>query len=293
MTSITINNTTTTLIPSSWDEMTQSQLLAIASMVNTPLPEYEFKIKALLIFTGWKLHSLASLRESGVVLVINKKKYRLLPWQFNEMCRKLDFLFKETETKNGKIIHINSKLTHNLFPYIRCGVWLQRLRPLYGPANRLYNLTFGEYLTSDNFFRRYVATGKNEFLDKLIATLYRHQDSNYDPFSVNYRGDRREPFNEFTVEKRVKYVKKINISTKIAIMLWFNGCIVHLAEMFPLVFGSKGAGKDKFGSLTIIDSLTNGDVTKSKVVREQYLWDVMVHLEQTLKQHNDYKNKMK
>lgn len=287
-------NSIKTWIPNTWDELNRKQLLQIAALTMETLPEYDFKIKALLILTGWKLQPVDYTKKRfGVYVICQKQKFRLLPWQVAAICRKLDFLLSETETKNGKVIRINSKLTCNLLPYINPGIWYQRLRPLYGPSDRLYNLTFGEYLTADNFFRRYVATSDHQFLDKLIATLYRPQDGCYDPDDVTYRGDRRQPFNEFTVEKRCKRVQKLTPETKTAIVLWFNGCLAHIATMFPNVFSGKGSGKDKFGSLTLVDHLTNGDVTKSEAVRKQYLWDVLVHLENAITAHKDMTEKLK
>jgi len=290
MTTLTINNAPCK-IPSGWNEMTREHMLFLADLMATPLPEHDFKMKMLLAFTGWKLLPAKS-DEPGALVVFNKEVYRLEPWQFTAICDKLNFLFDETEHENGKVIRVNSKCTTNHFPHIRSGLWFRWVRRLYGPSDRLYNLTFGEYIAADNFFRRYVATGKVEFLDKLIATLWRNEDRNYQPNEFTYRGDRREPFNEYTVNTRMNKVRGLPMNMKVAILLWWNGCINHLAEQFPHVFNGGGT-KSKFGSLALVDALTSGDVTKSKQVRRQFLWDVMVHLEQTMISHNEQMEKMK
>ncbi len=278
-------NTTLCTIPATWDEMTREQLLFVAGLTMNPLPVHEFKIKVLIHFAGWKLAPITKFHPSeGVYVIIKGEMFRLLPWQINKMAEKLDYLFTETETRDGKIVNINPKLGTNLLPKLRCGVWYKRLRPLHGPANRLYNVRFGEFIAADNFFRRWVATKQDEFLDKLIAVLYRPADSNRKPESRNYHGDRRTKFNEHNVNKRAKQTGRMNPVKKLAVALWYNGCLHHLAANFENCF-TGGGSKSKFGSLTLVQALTNGDVTKSRTIRNEYLWDVFVHLEQTMINH--------
>jgi hypothetical protein len=285
MTNITLNNRACA-IPAAWDEMTRQQLLFVAGLTMNPLPVHEFKIKVLIHFAGWKLAPLPVMNPDDGVYVLHKgEMFWLKPWHITAMCEKLDFLFTETETRDGKIVNINSKLGTNLLLKLRCGVWYQRLRPLYGPANRFYNVRFGEFIAADNFFRRWMATKQDEFLDKLIAVLYRPADRNEKPDSRNFHGDRRQPFNEHNINSRAKQVSRISPVVKMAVALWYNGCLHHLSVNFPHCFGGGGNQKSRFGSLTLVQALTNGDVTKSRTVRNEYLWDVFMHLEQTMINH--------
>ena len=270
--------------PDAWNELSRRQLLSITDLMQFNMPETEFKVKVLFLLTGWKM------KKHGEYYKIKAKKneYILAAWQIVEMCKKLDWLFKETETKNGKIINVNATLTRCTIPHFS-----HHLRKYYGPADRLYNITFGEYIAADNYFSGYVETGNSGFLDKLVATLYRCKDPKYTPNSYEARGDIREPFNPNTIDARAKRISGIPQNIKMAIMLFFNGCKIHLSDTFTEVFTSKPGRKNKFGGLSLVAALTNGDVTKSKTVRKQYLYDVMINLDETARSHRQHLEKMK
>jgi hypothetical protein len=279
MTEITVNGHKT-IIPTTWNELSKKQLLRVADFLDQRLTEFDFKVKMFFVLSGWKLN------EYGVK--IGRKYHNIVAWQFVELSKKAAFLLTETETKDERITFIQSKLTCNCVPEFRC-----RFRRYYGPADRLYNLTFGEYIVADNYYTRYLETRNVEFLDKLMATLYRRKDKEYDPESSLYRGDKREPFNSHTVEARAKKLSRMDINLKLAVMLLFQGCKNHLSNVFREVFTPSGGSPSRFGALSLVDALTNGDVTKSETVRNQYLWDVMVHLENTIRTHRELKEKQK
>jgi hypothetical protein len=279
MTEIKVNGHTTT-IPANWNELTKQQLVRIAGLMGDRMPEYDFKLKAFFILTGWKI--------TRTHVFIGKKKANIAVWQFVELVKNVEFLLTEHEKKEEKVIFIQSKLHKNCISAIR-----RRLRNYYGPSDRLFNLTFGEYIVADNYYSKFVESRDGEFLDKLTATLYRRKDPEYCPESSLYRGDIREPFNSHTVEARAKKFKTLDADLKNAVMLFFQGCKHHISTVFSEIFTSTGGTPSRFGAMSLVDALTNGDVTKSETVRNQYLWDVLVHLDNTARTHRELKEKQK
>ncbi len=279
MTSIKINDYTTE-IPASWNELDRKMLLALASMLNEKYVEYDFKIRALFILSGWKLISPIA----NTTLYRVRLKYRKKAWvneqQMLALCENIGFLLKKSENKKQTVFNVAPRLTKNLIPNIRI-----LYKKYYGPADALYNLEFGEYLTAENYFTQYLKTSDEGALDKLIATLYRRQDKDFDPEEFNYRGDRREPFNYHNIDARARKLSKIDKPLKLAIMLFYEGCRAHIAKLFPTVF--TGTGKiNRYGSLSLVDMLTNGDVTKHTAIKKGFLYDIMVHLQNTAELHD-------
>lgn len=274
-----------TTIPSGWNDLNKKQLLAITSLINKPIEYMEFKAKVLFAFTGWKLSQSAP---EYYIIKTKKHDFTVALWQIVEILDAMDWFFKSTETKAGKLLHINATIT-------RCTIthFSVNLRKYYGPADRLYNITFGEYLAADNYFSRYMETKEPGFLNKLVATLYRPKDKKYTKTGYDARGDIREPFNDNNIEARAKKISKIPEHVKQAILMFFNGCKIALSETFTEVFSEKSGGKNKFGGLSLVAALSGGDVTKSKIVREQYLYDVMVSLDETTRSHREIIKKAK
>ncbi len=285
MTTIRINNYETE-VPDVWNEITRKQLLIIAEIMQDRLPVDEFLTKMLFVFTKWKLKR----KNDDFVLIIKKNKLHFQSWQILKMLEPLSFMVSSIESENGEVCNINAKISINTTPYFK-----HKGKRFYGPSNMLFNLTFGEFITADMYFTGYMKNNDPELLNKLFATLYRRKDKDFNLNAFNYRGDKRELFNSHTVQRRSEVLKDAPQNLKMATLLFFNGCKIHLASVFTNVFEGGKSGSNKFGGIGLVAALNNGDVTKSETIRQQYLYDVLVHIDNTTRAYNEYlqKNKTK
>ena len=209
--------------------------------------------------------------------------------QITGMVSTLDFLFREqhiTGDFNAQVL--DSTLSVNLLPTFK-----HRFTRFYGPADKLFNITFKEFIVAETLFRNYSQSQDDSFLSKLIATLYRPKTKNADTLSFEFNGDVREPFNDHIIEARGKRMDSLNPSYRFAIALYYQGCRKFLHTQFSNVFsGSSSSGSSNHrGYLDLVNSLTNNDVTKTEEVRNSMLFDVLVHLENVLKEQKQAKSK--
>lgn len=116
-----------------------------------------------------------------------------------------------------------SNLTKNHFFKLENG-WV-------GPLDDFNDFTAGEYLWTDLFYRNYKA-GDNNALNALIATIYR-------PIVKG----KRVPLSHLDIDKREAYIKNLPDSTKIAILLYYEGCMKMQYEAYSDAFsGGSDAG---------------------------------------------------
>jgi hypothetical protein len=279
--------------PSKWDDLNKSQLFDVIKLLLSGLSETEFKLKSFLKLLNLKVAIQKPAAHGGELLYQLKAKknkpFFLSDQQLYELTKGLDFFTKEVKTELGvSVITPNSELTKNLVPFISHG-----FRKYYGPADRLFNLKFDEYLLCETNLSNYLKSQSEKDLNKLVATLYRLEDTEYNPEKHTYRGDRREPFNDHLINARALKFRKLSPVIKISVLLYYQGCQKFLEIQFPNAFNppkKKKSGNNKLGFLGLIDALTEGDVTKTEMIRKSYLYDVMARLESAALQYIEFEN---
>ena len=240
--------------PRSWNDLTRAQILFICELFSRGKEENNFLTRiALHVF---KLKPLKALREGEFFLFLQgRKRIILSPEQVTSLSKKFSWL-KET-----------SDLTKQKLPEVRIG-----LRKYYGPDDKLFNLTFAEYQTAENFYLAFNKTRDQKYLDLLVATLYRRQIKNYRRIrnATAFKGDRREDFNDYLVESRVKKIRRLNIAKKFAIYQYFMGCMSHLQKTYPLVIQESKAiaGTDKIYNHTMLIEFLKGDDINADPLKE-------------------------
>lgn len=122
-------------LPETWNELTDSQLIAIAPLYFQALSENQFKLQAL------------------ACLIDNK----ILAYLDAEYIMQL---FPCIEFLTGKI-----ELTQQKFS----GIY----NNLVGPAPAFDNMTVAEYISADNHFREFLKNGSDESLNEFFACLFR------------------------------------------------------------------------------------------------------------------------
>ena len=129
-------------------------------------------------------------------------------------------------------------LTVNRFPMIQVSRW----KKLYGPAEAMSNSSFGEFIMADSYCMNYIQTGKVEWLDKLIACLYRPKKANYDPSDVAFDGDIREGFNNNNLSSRLEDIGSLKLELKHALLTFFISSKNHFAATYTHLFVRGGKG---------------------------------------------------
>lgn len=70
------------------------------------------------------------------------------------------------------------------------------------------------------------------WLNRLVATLYRPIDKRKE----KHAEDRRIPLTDAGIRFRLAIVNKIDLSTKLAVLMWFDGCRAQIIQAFPAIF---------------------------------------------------------
>lgn len=186
---------------------------------------------------------------------------------------------------------------------------IHRYKGLTGPADALTNCTFFEYKQAYSAWIQYQETKQDEFLDEMIAVLYRPQVK----FAWirkrqrDFSGDSREPIsvntNPLILERRIRKVSGWPHYIKYGIWLWFTACMDFLRTGKPIVDGIeldlsilyKGEGGSVgIGLAGIIYSLAEsgvfGDVEQTGNTN---IYDVFARLYQVKLQMDQAKEKSK
>jgi len=196
------------LIPSKWDELNKKQLIKMAWLSVTTLNTGNLKKIAFLVLT---MH----------LSLMEKIRFYFFYFVQSNLTEKADMLkFVDSFTKSGN-------MSIQKIPLLRYkNVLLQ------GPKDGLSNSCLYEFIEAESHFYWYMSNNKEEHLDALISVLYRPIDKRKAKTSL----DRRIPLEEFDTSSIKMAVSKIDRHTKLAIMIWFDGCRMNLYNQFPNLF---------------------------------------------------------
>jgi hypothetical protein len=260
--------------PQSWNELTTRQLLYVCRLFMLKYREYEFKLFVFLKFTGAR--ALPEKIIAGHVywfFKLKKQRFSLSIDELNSFLASFDYLLAD------------SKLTTNRFPSLRI-----LLKRYWGPENKMYNVTFLEFLSVEATIQKYHTSKNPLYLRQLAAILYRKQVKPYNPASPDYQGDRREKFNDYTFQKRAKRFGFLDTRKLYAIYIFYIGCRNHIMEKHPNLFESKttdaAAPADVVKNLrSIVFALNGGDITLNTEIYNTKVWEVFGQLENTIVEH--------
>lgn len=202
--------------PENWNECTLSQLLGIYSLL---LPN---------TIIGPK-----SLAKTIVVLkLINARFYRFRFLRKFEKLPKhmiIQVFFPIVE----KLLEKNT-LTEFKLKHFR--VWFKKY---YAPADGLANITIEEFRFLDPMYVNYKKTGETHWLDGIVGILYRKKREDYNPTSVDYKGDIREDFNEHQIIRNSKIASKLSLEKRQLIFLTYEGCRNEIIDSCSNLFNSE------------------------------------------------------
>lgn len=205
-------NKTNYPLPSRWDELTANQVIKIAWLSTQRLDRIKLAKLLFVVLTG------------------------SLPW-WKRVRLQWFYFFRANVTERGDLIFLTrsfaefTQFTAQKLPKIggKCV-----LKPTwYGPSTALANATLWEYVKAEQYFTRYLKDRNEEWLNKLVAVLYRPRRRDYDP---QVHEDRRVPLIDTTIPFRARQIARRPLPERIAILMWFDGCRSQIIRMFPLIF---------------------------------------------------------
>jgi hypothetical protein len=245
--------------PEKLGECSPAQFVEISKMAGIADPSFEDKVLLL-----------------SRIINIPRWAFRKLTAEQLEMFL-VDAYLLSTDTLTDKWFIKSIKIKNNI---------------LYGPNDQWMNLCFGEFIYADTAFICYMQKPDNNFLNKLIAALYRPMfyTKMYDPYST---GDHRQPYNEYLIEDLSKAIERVAPLVKNAILYNYSIMRKQIEKMYPNVFPKSTEKESKSkskhtGSWTTIVLNIAPNVINVKDVEQLPMHLVLTDLDEKIKR--DKKN---
>ena len=235
-------------LPKKWIDLKQGQLEAVAGFFLRYKDKTEFLTHCFFLFSGWKLLG---------------SKY--------QAANEGEYYFRKNKGKPFSIHVEIFRIIVNELSWIFNRFWIcsyvPPIRNFTTPNLYLYDVSFERYLAADNHFQIFSASGDPEFLDKMIAVLY------------------RKDFRQMDMEKEIKRLKGIPLRNKYAVFIWYSGVKTWIREKYPWLYNNQsGTGEENPDEvfLKILSALNNGDITLNKRILETPVHQALYELNQKI-----------
>lgn len=288
------NNKTITL-PSCWEECTREEsdyiLKRAFEVVSGQIDIPTFRVYVFAHLTGFQItpgYYVTKRLARDHHEEINANIYRLA----EQLCS-WPFAAAPAIDGNPAKQELNIDTVKNLLPVITVGDNI-----LYGPADVLGDLTFGEFRAAIREMDAHIAAAKDpdtasealDAINRFMAVLYRPGANK-----------RRTPFDANETDKYTTLTKKIPLWQKQATLLWYSYCIkyiqtediiidgqtINLSILFPKSSGGTGTAKKGIGWAGLLfDVAKEGIFGDAEKTDKAGLFDILIYL---YKNHHDNK----
>lgn len=257
-------------IPTSWDELTPKQLLFVAGMWK------HWKLLSSItepLLSDKYAREIFKQRLGLLIVLLDIPSYKFWDKSYKAF-KALGYDDIATLLKHTDFIFAGNSLTVNSF---------QEIGGYYGPGEKLNYVSIEEFGFVETFYLLYLKTEDDQYLHKLISSLYRKSDSE----NYNKRGDKRKPFSPHYISEGEAWASKLDYKKKQAILLYYMGCRAYLEKVYTYVF-KKSAGKTtettNYAEL-LIDLAGDkfGDYEKTKATSAR---DILFFMDNTLKRES-------
>jgi hypothetical protein len=242
--------------PEKWDELTEKDILAI-SRANFMLGDKEVK---------------------KIYLACH---FLNLPF----------FIFKKMSLSDVNHVyeHINTLLDENTLAKTLVKEFHIRGADFIGPADYGANICFLEFIKADSYYGQFTKSKNLDFLNLLVATLYRPLRDDLDEEHIAFNGDMRTPFNEFHIKERAKKMKRVQLAHRYAILLQYAGLRQWIQNKYPETFRERKSSK--FGWSGVIVSLAGEKFGDDDAVANKNIHAIFTHLEMSSIEADKYNSK--
>ena len=279
------------------------EIIGKSTVLEFPETAHEFNREQVLSFAF-----LTSLYQSNKI-TYTQYKTRLV-YSFLNLKRTADFSKEENEPiaeniqqigvlvddyfnikiENGKEI----KLIKNDFLLQKLNTVTANGHTFHGPKDALLNTVYGEYLQLISALNDFSRTGEEQFLDKIVATIYRPKKENYERIfnHPSFDGDIREKFNPNLTNHYTATLATLPHHVKFAIYLYVASSQYFIANNTALDIGGgntidltmlfETSTVSQPNSLGMVGTLYSLAETKvfgaAKDVAEQNTYDILAFL---------------
>lgn len=169
-------------------------------------------------------------RKEAIRIKLNKNlKNQKILFNVYRIAESLHTFFEEDIIEGHRTFIPKTDTTKNLLPKIRTSFFK---RALYGPSDAITDISFREYEDANYVFRKYIETQSTDYLNDLIAILYRPKKSFLwiRKLLSSYNGEARQKYNKSKLENRVKQIAKLPLEYKLAVFYFFYSCEKFIHE---------------------------------------------------------------
>lgn len=263
----------THVIASEWNELSPAQLRKIMRVIWTG-NDLHCRFKLFRILTGWswrRLYLITGIYYIKQVDLISQLPFfnKLIEKYLNNCARLFDAIIDSTQ-----FLFLTNDLNKNIIPIYK---------GFYGPDDEIRNLKMGEFTFSELAFIAWKKSKDPQYLDELVAILYRPGRKNYDQ-KKNVEGDHREPFNPNLTAFYKKKVAGWPADLKLSIATFYMGCREKKILDNERVFSSTGDGEESlYGLWSVMRNVAKaghfGDFDK---VQDQFVDTILMELNEVV-----------
>lgn len=234
-------------IPSQWSELTQEELCMVLQVIATLSDLNMNDVKAAVLL---RLNNMAVIRRTAEGWLCRKEEgYFILGEEYlPDLFDMLSYL-ERPEDMTDRI--------HAIGKHEAVDMWLKKLK-------------FGLYLTLENYYQAYLASRKQELLEKMTRVLYDIEDST--------------PIEGWHM---------------IGTFFWYVAVKKRFASEFPHFLKPVGEGQEtgtpssqKEIMTAQIRLLTKGDITKNEAILNTDTWSALTELDALAKESEEFKQRM-
>jgi hypothetical protein len=237
-------------IPTTWNELSQTQLQKVALLFAFVKPSLMRDIKLLKILVSAKWWQFRKKANLNIFL-------RQVP--YSEWKQYIQFLLVENNRTN-------------FIPTIKVGK-----KTYYAPADRIQDLTAEEFSVADDLHIRYRETKDPEYLKYLFHVLY-------------HETPERHTFNKSKLEKQLNNKIPIHILliTEITYFGCKNYITNKFKKAFPKTSKKQTGKRQAFGK--VIQAMAKGDLSKLPTIEQTNIYKFMQQFQDDIIEHQKIKS---
>lgn len=273
-----------TNVPAEWNELSGKQLVGIVKVLaGDYLPEVQ-RIRLLQVLMGWSWLKMA--------VSLGMMHFWELP-KIDNTLRRLQ-LFGKVVDRTARMAVASEQLTAFIFDgNTLTKNPLLKYKHCYGPMDEMGNMRMAEFVWAEGYFLRWKESASTADLNMLVATLWRPRKRFW---WRDRSGDKREPFNQATLNGHVQVVDKWPLAVKLAMATIYDGMRKHKIASNAMLFESNGKSEGDggvYGMWSVMRSVAMaghfGDFEK---VENMYVDTVMMELTEAMIQAQKLEEQM-
>jgi len=246
----------TIALPENIAECTGTQLVYIAAILHSKLPKQNAALKMLRVLSGLGIWRWWRLPADAKLQML-----QYVEWAFTDF-----------------------KLNQQLLPVYN---------GFYGPKAELDNLTLSEFYFTERFYADHL-NGDADAINKLVAVLYRKPKLFYNKLK-DIDGDIRQPFNGNLVNYYAAKVSRWPMPVKMAIFLFYDGCLATIRENNAKIFtaGSNSGDNNNADMFGILRGLAGGKYGDLEKVEKMYLHTALLEINFVIQENEEMEANIK